>query len=482
MNITQKRKLIFVKLAVITFGFSLALIGFHNFYARFTKTLAASSGPTPGHTGAPGEANCTACHSDFSVNSGTGNVSITGLPANYLPNRQIPVTVTINQLNAVVFGFQLTAVDSQGRRIGTYTLPAQTPQQLQVVNGQIGGRERSYVQHTNNGITPTQFDTKSWTFTFNTPPQRAGKITFYAAGNAANSDRDSTGDYIYSTSKSTLSGSAISNFDGDILSDVAVFRPSNGVWYTLGSANGGFQGVGFGTGGDKIVPGDYDADGKTDFAVFRPSTGTWFILRSSDGGFSAISFGTGEDIPVSGDFDGDLKTDVAVFRPSNGVWYILRSSDGAFDFRQFGIAADKPAQGDYDGDGKTDIAVWRPENGVWYIWKSSDGGFIFTGFGTNGDKPVQADYDGDGKTDLGVFRPSGGTWFLLQSSNGFAAAQFGITTDKPVPADYDGDGKSDIAVFRDGVWFILRSSNGSFFAVSFGTSGDAPVPGGYIAE
>ena len=66
------------------------------------------------HTGAPGEANCTACHSDFQVNRGPGNVSITGVPANYLPNQNHSITVTTTQSDAVIFGFQLTAIDSTG--------------------------------------------------------------------------------------------------------------------------------------------------------------------------------------------------------------------------------------------------------------------------------------------------------------------------------------------------------------------------------
>ncbi len=475
------RKIFFIKLFAIGFAFILAIFGFLKFFPESEKVRASAFGPTASHTNAPGEANCTACHSSFPINSGAGNIIISGIPANYLPNQQIPVTVTMNEENAVLFGFQMTAIDGAGKKVGEFSFPDQSPQPLQITFGLVGGNQRDYIQHTSNGITPTQFGRKSWTFTWTAPSIRAGKVGFYTAGNAANSDGDTSGDYIYSTNKATLSGSAIANFDGDLRSDISVFRPSTGIWYSLNSTDGNFQAVQFGANGDKVVSADYDGDGVSDFAVFRPTEGVWYIQKSS-GGFLIQQFGSNGDIPVVGDYDGDLKADLAVWRPSTGVWYILRSSDGAVDIRQFGLSSDKIAQGDYDADGKTDIAVWRPSTGVWYIWKSSDNNFIITGFGLNGDKPVQGDYDGDGKTDIAVFRPSEGIWYILKSRDGFSAMQFGISTDRPAPADFDGDGRTDIAIFRDGVWYILRSSDGNFTIAQFGLSGDVPVAGGYISE
>ncbi len=469
------RRLILLKFSIITVAVVFAAIGFFNFTAKYEKVSASALGPTASHTNAPGESNCTACHSDYPVNSGTGRVVISGVPANYLPNQQIPVTVTVSQDTAVVYGFQLTAIDNLGREAGTFTLPAQQPQQLQIVDGIAGGFPRKYVEHTVSGIVPTMFGAKSWTFIWNAPAERVGKVGFYAAGNAANSDGDTSGDYIYTNSKNTLTGTATSNFDSDGKSDIAVFRPSNGIWYSLNSSNGDLKAMQFGASTDKLVAGDFDGDGISDYAVWRPSNGTWYVNRSTDG-FTSMQFGGSGDIPLVGDFDGDLKTDYAVFRPSNGVWYIQKST-GNFSAIQFGSATDKPVPGDFDGDGKTDLAVYR--DGTWFILKSRDG-FTSMQFGAATDKPIPADYDGDGKTDIAVFRPSNGIWYFQKSRDGFSAVQFGISTDKPVPADYDGDGKTDIAVFRNGSWFIINSADDSFNQILFGASDDVPVAGSQI--
>ena len=478
---TVFRQIFYVKLSVVAVALIVAVFGFQNISVKYQKVQANSAGPPNSHTNAPGESNCTACHSDNPVNTGDGGVSISGLPANYLPNQQIPVTVTTSKEDAVIYGFQITALDGQNRRIGTYTLPTQTPRQMQINNGIVGGVQRSYVEHTRDGITPAQFGSKSWTFTWTAPAQRAGKVSFYVAGNAANSDGSTSGDYIYTNSRSTLSGSAISNFDQDDKSDVALFRPSNGTWYSLNSTNGNLSAFQFGTAGDRIVPGDYDGDGRNDYAVWRPANGVWYVQKSS-GGFSAVQLGASDDVPVVGDYDGDLKADYAVFRPSSGTWYIIRSSNNSLNVTQFGSSTDKPTQGDFDADGKTDIAVFRPSNGVWYRINSSNNQQFAVQFGADSDQPVPADYDGDGRLDVAVYRPSDGGWYLLQSRGGFIAYQFGLAADKPAPADYDGDGKTDLAVLRSGTWYIRRSSDTSFYAVVFGAAEDVPVPSGYLSR
>ena len=273
-----------------------------------------------------------------------------------------------------------------------------------------------------------------------------------------------------------------SDFDGDSESDLAVWRPSTGVWYVRRSTDKTYAAQQFGgeSFGDVAVPGNYDGDQKIDYAVFRK--GNWYIHQSSNGQVRGIQFGVSTDKAVPGDYDGDGKTDVAVWRPDDGVWYILRSMDGKYDFRQFGTAGDIPLSGDFDGDGVTDLTVWRPSTGAWYVLKSSDGGFLAFQFGTEGDVPLVGDFDGDRRADFTVFRLSTGEWHIWQSStNSYKGFQWGNSTDMPVPGDYDRDGKTDYAVFRkaEGNWYIFKSSTGNYAVQNFGASGDMPIPAAF---
>jgi glucose/arabinose dehydrogenase len=277
---------------------------------------------------------------------------------------------------------------------------------------------------------------------------------------------------------------ASSDFDGDLRSDISVFRPSTGVWYINHSSNGTNRFLGFGLDGDVPTPEDYDGDNITDIGVFRPSTGVFYNFRSSDNTVGIVpTGGSAGDVAVTADLDGDAKADYGYFRPSTGIWTIAYTHDpvGVRNIG-FGINGDIPAVADYDGDGVADIAIFRPSTGDWW-WipsgRPAGSGFGSVHWGQAGDIPVQGDFDGDFKADLAVFRPSNGAWYIRLSSTGNAQiTQWGISEDIPVVGDYDGDGKDDIAVFRPstGVWYVLRSSNGSFQIGQWGLNGDLPAP------
>jgi Glucose/sorbosone dehydrogenases len=277
---------------------------------------------------------------------------------------------------------------------------------------------------------------------------------------------------------------ASADFDGDLKTDISVYRPSTGTWYINHSSNGTNRFQNFGLAEDIPVPADYDGDNITDIGVFRPSTGVWYNFRSSDSTAGIVSTGgTTGDVPVAADFDGDAKADYAYFHPANGNWTVMYTHDpSGVSTINFGLSGDIPAVSDFDGDGIADIAIFRPSTGDWW-WipsgKPNGTGFGSIHWGTNGDIPVPGDFDGDLRADIAVFRPSTGVWYILNSSNGSAQiGQWGTNGDVPIVGDYDGDGKDDVAVFRPstGVWYIQRSSDGSFQYGQWGSSGDLPAP------
>ena len=155
------------------------------------------------------------------------------------------------------------------------------------------------------------------------------------------------------------------------------------------SSNNALSTVGFGVTGDKPVVGDFDGDGQSEIALFRPSNNIWYILKTGFG-FFVQTWGEAGDIPVPADYDGDGKTDVAVFRPSTGQWFRIRTTAG-FDTVVWGQPGDKPVPADYDGDGKSDAATFRPVNANWYI-RGSAAGQSIQAFGQPGDLPTQASF------------------------------------------------------------------------------------------
>ena len=438
-------------------------------------TKANSTGPPAGHTGAPGELTCTQCH----IGPTTGGTFTITPPQTYMPGQtyQIVVRHTNPDQTRTRWGFQLTALAGE-TMAGSF---GNTSGLTQIITG----GSRQYIEHTSDGTHKGTILVATWSFNWTAPASAAGPVTFYAAGNQADSSGTPDGDRIITTNAVSQpaapdSTEAPFDFDGDGKTDVGIFRPGPGEWWISRSSDSQVLAAQFGATTDTIVPGDYTGDGKADIAIWRPASGEWFILRSEDFSFFAFPFGTSGDVPVPADFDGDTRTDAAVFRASQTTWFISRSSGGT-DIIQFGAPEDQPVPSDYDGDGKADIAIFRPSVGQWWLNRSTAGLLALT-FGTSSDRTVNGDYTGDGKSDVAFWRPATGEWFVLRSEDlSFFAVPFGTSTDIPAAGDYDGDGRWDTAVFRPSEtnWYINRSTQGVQI-VQFGASGDRPIPNAFV--
>ncbi len=185
-----------------------ALFGFGAItYCFFGPSAAAfSTGPPASRTLAPAlgtfpvETACNACHQTFPLNSGPGVLAVTGLPATYMPNQDITVTVTVTQADRGRYGFQAQVLDDQGRKAGDLVLIETDRTSLVDGAGNFIGRQ--YVRHTLAGVAPSGTNQGSWRFTWKAPAQSVGRVTFYVAGNAASNGNGNQNDYIYTTSQS----------------------------------------------------------------------------------------------------------------------------------------------------------------------------------------------------------------------------------------------------------------------------------------
>ena len=267
------------------------------------------------------------------------------------------------------------------------------------------------------------------------------------------------------------------DYDGDSRADLALFRPSNQMWYIKGSTKTLYQKWGLQTDVPLVMS---RATGRIDPAVFRPSEGAFYYAATN---LIYVRWGMAGDIPVPESYGGAVFSQYAVYRPSTGQWY-LRYTDEIAQIYTFGLNGDIPVPGKYSSDAFADLAVFRPSNGTWYIrhrvsMNEAEDTVQVVQFGQPGDKPVPGDYDGDGLLDPAIYRPSTGTWWVLRSSdNQQHAIRWGIASDIPVTGDFDEDGIFDFAVFRpsEGNWYIRHSDTAFGIRIEkWGLPGDIPV-------
>src|SRR5690349_19650386 len=220
-----------------------AFIGFllsHDFGTR--PVQAFSAGPPAGYTGAPQEEPqaCAECH--VPPDAGTGHISVTA-PQTYVPGQTYPITVTHTNADPtrLRWGFELTVLDNASdEKAGELQNNDGT---TQVLNNAGPNSARQYIEHAASGTFIGQQNGASWTFNWTAPPIDVGPVTFYAAGNQANNDGNTSGDYIYKTFVASAPASSTADFVLSVSPTSRSVVPGGTAAYTLTvTALAGFTG------------------------------------------------------------------------------------------------------------------------------------------------------------------------------------------------------------------------------------------------
>ena len=201
---------------------------------------AYSAGPPAGFTRAPGELDCSDCHTTPAQSTGTLTL---GVPDKYTPGQTYDITVTHASADAtrVRWGFEMTALDSADEKAGAF---APNDDLTRVVSGEGPFPAREYVEHTSKGTFSGQQNGAGWTFKWTAPAEDVGPVTFYLAGNQANGDGNSSGDNVYFTFKSAAYQAPAPDFQLTVTPSSRTVVQGSGATYdvTVTPLNG-FQGT-----------------------------------------------------------------------------------------------------------------------------------------------------------------------------------------------------------------------------------------------
>ena len=112
--------------------------------------------------------NCRSCHSSYSLNSGSGSISLSGLPSSYTPGQTYDLSLIFSGTSLSSYGFQLAAQANMN-----------TSGTLSAVSSDMS-IDASAAEHrgaSSSGI---------WNIQWTAPATDEGSVSFYAVGVAGN--------------------------------------------------------------------------------------------------------------------------------------------------------------------------------------------------------------------------------------------------------------------------------------------------------
>ena len=233
-----------------------SFIGFLSTFALLTGGMVwgNSSGPPDGHHGEV--QNCTSCHNDSAQFRRWINPFV-WITSNYIPGQTYDLTALVSGTHVRGYGFQLIAKAGSSPS-GSL---AAVSSGMAISNG--------YAEHT------TRSTSGSWNFQWTAPSTNEGNVTFFASGLATGGLNNSSGDQVYTYSRTLLEPPSLewnSSVGGVIFSSPAI--SSDGTVYV-------------GSNDNKLHA--FNSDGSTKWAF---TTGNWVDSTPAIGSDGTVYVGS----------------------------------------------------------------------------------------------------------------------------------------------------------------------------------------------
>jgi len=237
-------------------------------------------------------------------------------------------------------------------------------------------------------------------------------------------------------------GARAFDFNGDGADDVAVFRPSTGLWAVRGVTRSYFGGW-----NDDPAAGDYDGDGTDEIAIYRAASGLWAIQNGA-----RIYYGAAGDLPIGG---------------SDGDWYRSGNDLCAIAAGNIGIGTGTPQEKLHIFN-QSSIPDIRLERGLGSeTWDIGGASGLYLNFAYKGVNTVT--FDTNGKVGIGETSPAqklhvaGSNPRILIEDNAGSNPEINFRTAGAVAdwAIYMDTGTSDIRFYESGDKVTIQSTTGN---------------------
>ena len=335
------------------------------FVASSSSLFGLTAGPPDEKTGAPNEETCmtAGCHTGNALNTVDGSLMLT-TPETYEPGEVYTIVVNLSRPGQSKWGFQMTALDADGARAGIFAADDASNTQVSEANS------KQYIKHTAIGTAGAN-DAHSWEFEWTAPDTDIGRITFYAAGNAANGNFNPIDDYIYTAQEeSTPPVPVVAGVSLEIVGDMVLSTMDAvaGVSYTLkvtntgnmmdtvtleASAEVGIEGSVLGSVSDRSIELEAGASAEVTLKV----TGDLF---TEAGGYAiSVTATSGTDSAMIAEVTTTTTIEMPPPPPPPTPWDV--NDDGIVDIRDLVLVAgqfgqsEESLEGDVNGDGIVDI-------------------------------------------------------------------------------------------------------------------------------
>src|SRR3989442_8301939 len=273
--------------------------------------FAYAFGPDPAMNGINGNAQTCAvagCHTSFPLNSSSGSVSVSGLPASgWAAGQTYPLTVTITRTSQRAFGFQLSAVgDSTNQQAGSFARGTN----VQGICGNLASSplncsNASAIQFAEHQSPASGSGTGTFTVNWTAPASASvGTVRFNIAGNAANGDGTNQGDYIF-TNVYRVAAAAPPPPPPDLTTRAFTMTDRGGVSIITDGSGG--QAAGY----SRIVP-DSGMTTPTGVAIFGFRNNNVLVSETGVPATPLVSAGR-----IYAEVNGPLDTGIAIANPND---------------------------------------------------------------------------------------------------------------------------------------------------------------------